>query len=745
MDSALIELKYVKIWDVRYCMDLVGIDIKNHAVGNPGIVRMLSSQPSRKPGFFGQFIDNIKQEMERNKEMKENVKKFREEAQKLEQSEALRSARKKYEDFEKETARGTQAFRETFTSVKEKLGETIEEVQKSEYIKKAGQITEDLGKKAYTAAETVSKAGESISKMGPFKTIKSGVEAVEQEIDSRARMYRAPQKLRKRVETSEHRDVQVNTEATGLELHKDSKWFQSWQNFKDNNPYVNKILDWKVKYDESENPVVRASRMLTDKVTDIMGGLFQKTELSQTLTEICKMDPNFDKNEFLKMCETEIIPNILEAMIRGDLEILRDWCHEAPFNVLATPIRTAQQLGYKFDSKVLDVDNVDLSMGKVMEQGPVLIITFTSQQILSVRDASGTVVEGDPNKILRVNYVWVLCRDPNELNASAAWKLMDLSAHRLLVKGSQDAKNKYSYSTIGAVLMTEVLKLFLSLFIYFYKDGNMKTLWHDICQSRQVLLLYFVPAFLYCLYNNLAFTNLGTFDPTTYFLLLQLRVVVTGVCFQALFKKILTFRQWISLLILTFGCIVKNIGVTKPQNEARELSSSLPEVIFSHITAALFNIGIIFILLQVFASSFAGVFNEYLLKGYGAKTPLMVQNLYMYFNSIICNLFLMYLDQTVVQIQDSSYWKNLFDPKVFLIIVNNAAIGIVTSFFLHQLNSILKAFASALELVFTAVLTWIIFGIPIDGYTFAALVIVIYATLLYSQSPVVNVARTGTS
>ena len=46
---------------------------------------------------------------------------------------------KKYEDFEKETARGTQAFRETFTSVKEKLEETIEDVQKSDYVKKAGE------------------------------------------------------------------------------------------------------------------------------------------------------------------------------------------------------------------------------------------------------------------------------------------------------------------------------------------------------------------------------------------------------------------------------------------------------------------------------------------------------------------------------------------------------------------------------------------------------------------------------
>ena len=86
-------------------------------------------------------------------------------------------------------------------------------------------------------------------------------------------------------------------------------------------------------------------------------------------------------------------------------------------------------IGYRMDCRVLDVDNVDLVMGKVMEQGPVLIISFTAQQIMAVRDAADKVVEGDPEKILRVNYIWVLCRDQTELDPNAAWKLMDLSAH----------------------------------------------------------------------------------------------------------------------------------------------------------------------------------------------------------------------------------------------------------------------------------------------------------------------------
>lgn len=189
------------------------------------------------------------------------------------------------------------------------------------------------------------------------------------------------------------------------------------------------MLDWKLKYEESDNPVVKASRFVTEKVGSIFGNVFEKTELSKTLTEICKIDPSFTSQKFLEDCANDIIPNILEAMVQGNLDILKDWCYEGVFNILATPIKQCKQLGYRLDSKILDIEQIDLVMGKMMDQGPVLVITFQSQQIMCVRDSKNNVIEGDPDKVMRVNYVWVLCRDPQELNPKAAWRLLELSAN----------------------------------------------------------------------------------------------------------------------------------------------------------------------------------------------------------------------------------------------------------------------------------------------------------------------------
>ena len=81
----------------------------------------------------------------------------------------------------------------------------------------------------------------------------------------------------------------------------------------------------------------------------------------------------------------------------------------------------------------------------------------------------------------------------------------------------------------------------------------------DSFKYRTVLYYYMVPAFLYCLYNNLAFTNLAIFDPTSYFMFMQTRMLLTGLIYQFLFKRKLSSKQWISLLVLTLGCMLQKV------------------------------------------------------------------------------------------------------------------------------------------------------------------------------------------
>ena len=41
--------------------------------------------------------------------------------------------------------------------------------------------------------------------------------------------------------------------------------------------------------------------------------MFSKTEMSEVLTEVCKMDPDFNQETFLRWCQYDVIPNLLEV------------------------------------------------------------------------------------------------------------------------------------------------------------------------------------------------------------------------------------------------------------------------------------------------------------------------------------------------------------------------------------------------------------------------------------------------
>ena len=62
---------------------------------------------------------------------------------------------------------------------------------------------------------------------------------------------------------------------------------------------------------------------------DLTGGVFGGTEVSKTMTEIQRIQPNFSAQGFLEVCRHDIIPNVLEAIAKGNEEIVKDWCSEA--------------------------------------------------------------------------------------------------------------------------------------------------------------------------------------------------------------------------------------------------------------------------------------------------------------------------------------------------------------------------------------------------------------------------------
>ena len=71
--------------------------------------------------------------------MKESIAKFREEAQKLEESDALKQARRKFDIVESEASKGSEVFKEKLDSVKGKLQEAVKEASQTDLARRASE------------------------------------------------------------------------------------------------------------------------------------------------------------------------------------------------------------------------------------------------------------------------------------------------------------------------------------------------------------------------------------------------------------------------------------------------------------------------------------------------------------------------------------------------------------------------------------------------------------------------------
>ncbi|KAF7634115.1 Tim44 domain-containing protein [Meloidogyne graminicola] len=84
-------------------------------------------------------------------------------------------------------------------------------------------------------------------------------------------------------------------------------------------------------------------------------------------------------------------------------------------------INEYSKIGYNtLDSQIIDVSKVEMVSGKMMDQGPALVITFQVFMIHVLKKFEGK------NNAIRVHHVWVLCRDMEEFNPATAWKLLEL-------------------------------------------------------------------------------------------------------------------------------------------------------------------------------------------------------------------------------------------------------------------------------------------------------------------------------
>ena len=290
--------------------------------------------------------------------------------------------------------------------------------------------------------------------------------------------------------------------------------------------------------------------------------------------------------------------------------------------------------------------------------------------------------------------------------------------HSMLIYTFRKHRSHLNFTTVAGLI--ELAKLSFSLVAFFKQDYvNMTEI--KLSVVGPLFLKYIIPAFLYAVYNNLAYVILSMTDPGTHSILGNARTLLTAVVWRYAFSKAISNDKWKALLLVTGGCVIKGLETFTPESSVNLLIIGL-------------------ISTQIITATAAGVYMEFLLKSF-KDIPVNFQNSLMYINCILGNVIIMVLRQLFgsgsgmfgsgdgIQIVPI-----LTDPFALTVIIFGAMAGMSTGFFLRYLDSVLKTIATSIELLLLPFVSMIFFGTEVRITTFIAVLCVAQGTLLYSKS-----------
>lgn len=212
-----------------------------------------------------------------------------------------------------------------------------------------------------------------------------------------------------------------------VQVHKDAAWKESWRNFRDSSPVMQRVFGLSATYRESENPLISTARSVSDRIA----GFFAENETAMVIKKFREMDPSFQLEPFLNEMRTYILPEVLEAYVKGDIETLRLWLSAAQFQVYSALMQQYTTAGLKSDGKILDLRGVDILSARILDPGdiPVFVITCRAQEVHTYRNAkTGDLAAGMEDKVQQVTYAIGVTRIPEDVSnpETRGWKFIEL-------------------------------------------------------------------------------------------------------------------------------------------------------------------------------------------------------------------------------------------------------------------------------------------------------------------------------
>ncbi|XP_041020587.1 CMP-sialic acid transporter 3-like isoform X1 [Juglans microcarpa x Juglans regia] len=259
---------------------------------------------------------------------------------------------------------------------------------------------------------------------------------------------------------------------------------------------------------------------------------------------------------------------------------------------------------------------------------------------------------------------------------------------------------KFMFSPISVNFLTEAAKVVFAISMLLIQGRHQKVGEKPLLsvstfvQAARNNVLLAVPALLYAINNYLKFIMQLYFNPATVKMLSNSKVLVIAILLKIVMRRRFSIIQWEALALLLIGISVNQLK-SLPEGST---ALGLPVATGAYIYTLIF----------VTVPSLASVFNEYAMKSQ-FETSIYLQNLFLYGYGAIFN-FLAIIGIAIFKGPSSLDILQGHSKATMLLIFNNAAQGILSSFFFKYADTILKKYSSTVATIFTGIASAALFG-----------------------------------
>ncbi|MFO1079827.1 MAG: Tim44/TimA family putative adaptor protein [Reyranellaceae bacterium] len=122
------------------------------------------------------------------------------------------------------------------------------------------------------------------------------------------------------------------------------------------------------------------------------------------------VDPAFEPGGFTGGARAAFT-TIVEAFAKGDLAELRPLLDGATYASFEGAIRGRAERREKAETTMIGFEASDIAAAELLGSDAIVTVRFVSEQINTVRNAEGQIVDGNPNEVQKVVDLWTFRRD----------------------------------------------------------------------------------------------------------------------------------------------------------------------------------------------------------------------------------------------------------------------------------------------------------------------------------------------